>query len=114
MAFAYFIALINHLIVGYKLPDGPLASENQFNQTQRAKIKNMSVQYSSPVPYWNGLYNYIGVVLVLIAFINTFVRQFAWNKTVPLTLVMLIQVYRVLCCKCLHAFRSMHIYDSTK
>jgi len=35
MTFAYSTALINHLIMGYKFPDGPLASENQFNQPQR-------------------------------------------------------------------------------
>jgi len=34
MAFVYSAALINHLIMGYKLPDDPLASENQFKQPQ--------------------------------------------------------------------------------
>jgi len=30
MAFAYSTALMNHLIMGYKLPDGPLASEKSI------------------------------------------------------------------------------------
>jgi len=30
MAFAYSTALINHLIMGYKLPDGPLASKKSI------------------------------------------------------------------------------------
>jgi len=29
MAFVHSTALINHLIMGYKFPDGPLAYENQ-------------------------------------------------------------------------------------
>jgi len=34
MGFLHSTALINHLIMGYKFPDGPLASENKFNQSQ--------------------------------------------------------------------------------
>jgi len=34
MVFVHSPALIDHLIMGYKFPDVPLASENQLNQPQ--------------------------------------------------------------------------------
>jgi len=40
MAFAYSIALINHLIIGYKFPDGPL---NNLTNHNMCKTKNISV-----------------------------------------------------------------------
>jgi len=57
MAFAYFIALINHLIIGYKLPDGPLASKNQHNLQNQKYIS--SVFQSSSLLEWTTVHAYI-------------------------------------------------------